>query len=98
MNTKQAELLKLQTNAEEQDSSNLNSKLIQREKIEGTPFYIITQPSEELLPQYFAIMGNTMITPIQTTKENVLQYIDNNQWEITLTMILIVNKKQNQQQ
>lgn len=87
MSTTKRELLNTQMNAEETPKEN-SSKLIEREDIPETPFVLISIEQGK----YFAVLGMKQITPNFKTKGEVLQYIEQNMWNIVLTMILIINE------
>lgn len=78
-----------QTNAgnpNKEDFSETIEKLIEREKIEGTPFYIIGNKEEG----YFLSFGKHRITELMKTPDDVIQHVEDNHWDITLKVILAV--------
>lgn len=72
------ESLNTQTNAKENQN---NSQLISKEQIEKTPFEIIT--SEE---GSFLAIGHYRLTET-TSKENIMQHLLTNQWDIIINLI-----------
>lgn len=85
INSKQQDILNSQLNAETDNNSN-SSKLIEREHMTGTPFWITG--NEEL--GYRGVMGKWAITEIYKTKLEVVNHIDQNEWEIILKLAGIV--------
>lgn len=75
------ELLKLQTGAE--DTHNKNSNLMERNKIENTPFEIVG--NEEI--GYALLMGHYTLTEFLETKDEVKEELDKNKWIIIQRMI-----------
>lgn len=89
MYTKQTELLKSQTNAEEthnSESSQDNEPLIEREKIEGSPFWTLKTNNE-----YIILFGKYKINDGSfKTKAEATKYLNKNHWDIMLRTIMIV--------
>lgn len=78
-------------NVENPINSN-SSKLIEREEIEGTPFWIIGEEEKG----YFLSFGKWKLTEDLATKEDVFLHLTTNKWEIILKMILCMkNIEQN---
>lgn len=75
---KHAEQLNIQNNAEQ--NSNSNSSLIEREPVEGTPFWIVGNSEKG----YIGVLGKYQITENQTNKQEVLNYIDENMWKVVM--------------
>lgn len=100
MNNKQAELLASQTNAENPDNSISDSKpLIEKEPFPGTPFWLIGNQDNG----YFLAMGQHKLSNNFNTKQQVREFLLYNQWDIILTMNLVIiqneiSKLKNQQQ
>lgn len=84
--TKQRDLLNTQNNTEE--THNLNSKLIEREQMEDTPFWIIG--NEET--GYFGVMGKYQITEKFPTKEGVKNHIETKIWDIMMKVVSIITQ------
>lgn len=80
---KQEELLNTQRNAE--SNHNKNSTLVERNKIEGTPFYLLKNNNE-----YFITYGKYRITEPTTTEEETLKKLESEKWLITMHMIIII--------
>lgn len=83
------ELLNTQTSVEETTESrgnysNKNTELVHREKIEGTPFYIIGNEDEG----YFVAMGKYRLTEPEETVTAAMDKLITNQWDIILKMVL----------
>lgn len=89
MKNEQAELLASQTNANDQDNSNLNYNLIEREKIDNTPFYSVGMRDKG----WFLIMGSHQITEEVATKQEALDKLKTEQYQIMMIMCTIVHKK-----
>lgn len=86
----QRELLNGQNSAEEtQNKENSSNELIERIKIEGTPFWIIGQREKG----YFAVMGENKITDTRTTAKEVQEDLVKEQYNITFRMIGIITEK-----
>lgn len=82
---KHTELLNTQLNAEENHNST-SSKLIEREPMENTPFWIIGTNEEG----YFAVLGKYQITEKFPTKQAVRDHIDIFVWEIIMKIVGII--------
>lgn len=87
---KHQELLNIQTNADETNAD--NKKLISREQIPNSPFWMIYYPEEKQLQ---ITMGKYLITPAPIEAEDIItainkaQYhLENNKWDIMLTVAL----------
>lgn len=63
-----------------------NTELIHKEEIPQTPFWIIGNQEKG----YFLAMGNHKLCDTQKTIEQVKDYYDNHQWELTMQMAFIV--------
>lgn len=81
---KQQELLQSQTNTENPNST--SSKLIEREQMNDTPFWIIGNQENG----YIGTLGKYQITENFPTKEAVTQHIETKVWEIMLKIAGIV--------
>lgn len=91
MSTNNQELLRSQNSSDETPKHDYNSELINRERIEGTPFTII----EDKEKGYYITMGNYLIThPTKTKTEQIEKLHHLETWNIILTMIIIVINKQ----
>lgn len=61
-----------------------NSPLINREKIEGTPFWLIG-----ILEQgWFIVMGDQRLTEPVETKEQALKLLQTEHWQIMMNMVV----------
>lgn len=80
MSTNQQELLHSQNNAEGPHKQN-SSKLISRNPIPNTPFWIVEQPDEG---GFFIIMGQWKITHNYRTEKDCLQALEDDKWNIIL--------------
>lgn len=89
----QREILHSQLNAEETPKQN-SSQLVEREQIEGTPFWIIGNTEDG----YKLIMGKYQLTQNFKEKYEIHNHIEKHKWDITLQMILIVNSDTNKNQ
>lgn len=91
MSTKQRELLQSQMNAPETDNLDSSNKLIERELIEGTPFWIIKRENE-----YYLTMGAYKINHIPLkSREEVDKYMKEQLWNIICTVILSLIHNEN---
>lgn len=87
---KQSELLKSQTNADQADNSNSTSEpLIIREKIKGTPFWIIGDQDG-----WGIVLSNYRLTRIHQTKEAALKELEDEKWNLIMRMASIIFEKQ----
>lgn len=64
-----------------------SSEIIEREQIENTPFWILK--TEE---GYFLVMGKYRLSETYPTQIHVLTYLQDNHWQIILTLCTIVYK------
>lgn len=92
MTTKHEQLLRLQTSAEENQnkeiSSNNPKELLHREKIEGSPLWIVGTEEHG----YFVSMGKHRLTESQPTISKARELLTYEQWNIIANMIVqIVN-------
>lgn len=83
---KQSELLNAQLGTDGTHKDASNTELIQRERIKGTPFWIIGQEEKE----WFIVMKNYKITEGKKTKEEALAELENNKWNIIAAVCEIV--------
>lgn len=83
--SKHADILNTQLNTEENPSSK-SSKLIEREQLTGTPFWLVGNEEQG----YRIIMGKWAITEIYKTKIEALLIIKDEQWQTTLKLAGIV--------
>lgn len=81
---KHSDILNTQSNANETHN---NESLIERDKIENTPFYLIKENN-----QYFAVYGNYRITERFTTAEQVFEDIEKRMWEIITNICIITHE------
>lgn len=90
INETAGELLKLQTSVEETNIDNKN--LVSVETIDGTPLAVVGNDEEG----YFIAMGQYKMTEIQKTKEEALENLKYNEWNIILRMmsaVIEINEK-----
>lgn len=81
---KHSELLSIQSNAEEnQNRENLNSELIERTEIAGTPFYLVGNEEHG----YIITMGKFKLTQNKPTKEEAMNLLTTDYWNIILRMV-----------
>lgn len=62
--------------------------LFKTKPIPGTPFHILNRDNT-----YTLTMGNHLLTKQFNTEEELTQYIDDNQWNITTTLIIALMKQ-----
>lgn len=85
MSENQQELLQLQTNADEQNTSK-KSYLMNYQRIKEI-FTIATADKNEKRVKYL-LMGDYKLTDKEfKTNNEIIEYIENNKWEITLKII-----------
>lgn len=78
-------LLDIQTSIEgEQNKENLNSELIHREKVEGSPLWIVGNKEHG----YFVAMGNHRLTDSAKTISEAREKLINEQYNIIANMIV----------
>lgn len=70
-----------------QETSNSNTEMIKREKIEHTPFWLIYDENKK---GWFITMLNYQMTLPQPTRSEALKDLDNRKWEIIAGMIEII--------
>lgn len=94
MYTNKQELLQSQTNVGTVGSiPSSTDKLIERELIEGTPFWLIKKDEE-----YTLVMGRYKVNHVQlNNKEEVVQFLKDEMYNIISTMIFIINNEQKNQ-
>lgn len=83
---KQSELLNAQLGSDGTHKESSNSELITRERITGTPFWVIGQENKE----WFIVMKNYKITEGKATREEALKELENNKWNIIAAVCEIV--------
>lgn len=89
--TMMKEQLSGHTNVNEQENSlPSGKKIIDNEKIEGTPFYIITIHDEEE-KKCFISVGNKRVTEI-ITREEADAMIKHKFWDLIVSLIAIVTE------
>lgn len=91
MSTNQMDLSHGQSNANGSNGDNNNSnleELVDREKINGTPFYIERTSEKE---GYYIRMGRHRLTAEWIeTKEEALEYINYNMYDLLMKMVLAI--------
>lgn len=85
--TKHRELLNTQLNADETLNKD-SGELIHREKIENTPFYLVGTEEKG----YFLTMGKYKLTENQPTKQQALNDLTNERWNIVMRMSAIIHE------
>lgn len=75
------------TNAEENQDKQTSGELMERQQIEGTPFWIMGNKTDG----YYMVMGHYRITNVMNTMEEVTEYLNTNKWDVILSMIISVN-------
>lgn len=82
---KKSELPKSLTSVNENNINSQNSsKLIERDNLEGTPFMVIGNQEQG----YFLCMGKSRLSEILPTKEAVIDYLNNNTWNVAGAMMI----------
>lgn len=92
-NSKHADILNTQLNAEETPNETSSRELRHYEKIQGTPFTLVRDGINWLI-----VMGNHRVTDNCDTREIALNKLKQDRWDIILTMILIVQNTTKEQQ
>lgn len=87
------ELLNTQLNAGDNHKQD-SGKLIERIPIEKTPFWIVGNKEDG----YRLIMGKYAITNKFPSIIDAEEYLNENQWEIILTMVIVVTKKMQEEE
>lgn len=74
-----------------EESSNEDRRIVDREQIEGTPFWL--QRTED--KGWFITMKGYQITPPQKTKEEAIKYIwlENNGWNVIANICIIIHEQ-----
>lgn len=85
MTLAQKEQLSTQNNAQE---THKNGSLIERTKIEGTPFTLINDGEKE-----FLAMGDYRLTEDLTNEIEIDAYIEKNKWQLIMRIAGIVTEK-----
>ena len=85
MPTKHGDTLRTQSSSEETPN---NNSLIERVRIDGTPFVAIGQENK-----WFLVLGNYRITEPTETYEETVQKLDTNMWDIIGTLICVLQDK-----
>lgn len=83
---KQQELLSTQNNAEETHKQ--QSTLVEREPIDKTPFWLITNQDGS-----FITLGEYRITEVKKDKAEALDELRNNEWNIIMHMCAVIVEK-----
>lgn len=81
-------MLNTQNNAEENTNNSNSSEIIEREQIENSPFTIVGNQETG----YFITMGPYRLHEPVATKEDVMNYLLRNTYNVILDMIIIVNE------
>lgn len=87
MSQSQQDILSTQSGTKNPISSN-SSPLIEREQIEGSPFWIIGEKETG----YFLTFSKWKLSENQTTKLDVILHLESHKWEIILKMIMCINQ------
>lgn len=92
-NSKQKDTLHTQTNVNETHSNNSSTELIERIKIENTPFTFIRDKNTG---KEFLTIGDYRLTEnLNEIQEPIEEYIEKNKWILTMQMIGIAIEKVN---
>lgn len=81
---KQIEILQEQTKSNESELT----KLVEREKVEGTPFEIIKYPDSG----YFVALNKYRVTEEFETMLEAVEVIDNKEWDFLTTVMITIAK------
>jgi hypothetical protein len=69
-----------------------NKQLIEREKIEGTPFTLIKQNE-----QYFLVMGDHRLTEPTKNRETTMIKLENEKWLLMTQVVICILESMNKQ-
>lgn len=86
----QRELLQSQTNVEESQDKEKSSELVQREKVEGTPFDLINVEDKG----WFLALGKYRMTEPGLDREVLRKIVADKDWMLILDTIAILTEKQ----
>lgn len=75
------------TNAQNKENS-VNYSVINREQVENSPFWIITIEDKK----HFIALGNTRCTEPTENKEELIQMIEEKDWNLLFQVIVVINK------
>lgn len=81
---KQTEILAAITGTEDEIKAK-PQELVKYEKIEGSPFTIVTRENESMLT-----MGRYLVSPKLENEEEVKIWMKNNEWNLKTTVALII--------
>lgn len=94
MSTEQQDLLKLQTSAKNQDNNDYSNNqetdnyVATRRQIDGTPFWLIHNEEGIVIA-----LGKYRMNPHNLqTEEQALEYLEDNKWNIILTMCALIKQ------
>lgn len=79
-----------QNNANE--THNKDSNLVKRKQIEGTPFHIIKNITDNDKERYFLVMGDYRITEPTETEKETLDKLVTEYWKIVINVIAIATQ------
>ena len=83
-------LLPTQENVQEQEANTKSGKLVNVERIEGTPFNVVTLGEDEGNEmRNFVAIGNKRITELMTNEE-AKELIEFRNWDIIVQLIVVV--------
>lgn len=70
-----------------------NKQLAQRKQLEGTPFYIIKQTTENEKEKYFITMGDYRLTEPTDNEYDTIDKLKTEHWNIVCNIIAITTEK-----
>lgn len=85
---KKEEQLSMQNNlnsAEENHNSNSSKTIIEREQVNGSPFWLI-----RIDRGWFLAMGEQRLTEVMETKNEIYLWMDSNRWQLIFNMIATI--------
>lgn len=91
INKKTEEQLNTSNNANETHGN--NSNLFERKQVDGTPFTIIKQTTDNDKEIYFLVMGDHRLTEPTETEQQTLEKIITEHWKILTNVIAIITEK-----
>ena len=85
MKSEQSELLSTQTNVEESQNREVSSELLEREAVNGTPFWIVGNQDEG----YFLAFNKYKLTH-KKSKKAVLDELNFEMWNIVSKLVILL--------
>lgn len=84
--TKQRDILNTQNNAEETHNVDYSKKIVTREPIDNTPFWVVGNEEQG----YSIVMGKYRLTETAITPEKAIEKLETEKWKIITTVITTI--------